>query len=51
MYKVAVLMATYNGERYLEEQLQSILAQQGVELTIWVRDDGSTDSTHQILDA
>lgn len=48
-YKVVVLMATYNGEKYLEEQLQSILAQQGVNLTVWVRDDGSTDSTPEIL--
>lgn len=44
-------MATYNGEKYLEEQLRSIVEQQDVELTIWVRDDGSVDSTHRILNA
>lgn len=48
--KVVVLMSTYNGEKYIETQLDSILAQQGVDVDIIVRDDGSTDSTHEILD-
>ena len=48
--KIAVLMSTYNGERYIREQINSILAQQGnFTLDLWVRDDGSTDSTLQIL--
>lgn len=48
--KILVLMATYNGEKYLKEQLDSILCQKGVSVQILVRDDGSTDRTTQILD-
>lgn len=49
--KIAVLMSTYNGERYLLEQIASILEQQGsFSLDLWVRDDGSADATHQILE-
>lgn len=48
--KIAVLMSTYNGEKYLEKQLDSILNQKGkFEIEILVRDDGSTDSTKKIL--
>ena len=46
---VAVLMSTYNGERYLREQMDSVLAQQGVEVQIIVRDDGSSDNTLNFL--
>jgi len=43
-------MPTYNGERFLAEQLDSILGQRGdFELGITVRDDGSTDGTTDIL--
>ncbi|UYI93575.1 MAG: glycosyltransferase [Anaerostipes hadrus] len=49
MKKVMVLMATYNGQKYLEEQLQSLVKQQGVDIQILVRDDGSTDGTLEIL--
>jgi len=38
-------MSTYNGENYLRQQLDSILAQEGVNISILVRDDGSTDNT------
>ncbi len=47
---IAVLMSTYNGERYLREQVDSILAQERVDVRILVRDDGSTDATGTILD-
>ncbi|MBQ3538524.1 MAG: glycosyltransferase family 2 protein [Bacteroidaceae bacterium] len=47
---VQVLMSTYNGMQYIREQLQSIYAQQGVDLSLLVRDDGSTDGTLQLLD-
>lgn len=47
--KIAVLMATYNGARFLREQLDSLLAQEAVEVTIYVRDDRSTDNTLSIL--
>ena len=46
---VLVLMSTYNGEKYLREQLDSILKSTGVEVNVLVRDDGSTDSTVDIL--
>ncbi|MDU5912996.1 MAG: glycosyltransferase [Anaerococcus vaginalis] len=49
MEKVLILMATYNGKQYLQEQLNSLYAQIGVEITILVRDDGSTDFTQNIL--
>lgn len=45
-----VLMSTYNGEKYLESQLNSILKQEGeFELKILIRDDGSNDNTRIIL--
>ena len=47
--KILVLMSTYNGERYLREQIDSILLQNGVEVSLLVRDDGSSDSTFEIL--
>ena len=46
---VAVIMSTYNGELYLKEQLDSILTQDGVKVKIFIRDDGSTDITPEIL--
>ena len=49
MKTVNVLMSTYNGEQYLEEQLQSILNQVDIKVKILVRDDGSTDKTIEIL--
>lgn len=47
--KVVVLMSTYNGEEYLHEQLDSVFSQEGVEVNVIVRDDGSTDKTLFIL--
>lgn len=49
-HTVTVLLATYNGEKYLREQLDSLLAQKGVKVSILVRDDGSKDGTTKILD-
>jgi glycosyltransferase involved in cell wall biosynthesis len=42
-------MSTYNGEKYLLDQLSSLLHQSGVAVNIIVRDDGSTDGTREIL--
>ena len=50
MKKVEILLATYNGEGYLEQQLQSILSQDTKEWHLTVSDDGSTDSTPDILE-
>ena len=47
---IAVLLATFNGERFICEQIDSILFQSGVRTTIYARDDGSTDGTRAILD-
>ena len=46
---VTVLMSTYNGEKYLREQLDSILHQKGVDVRLIVRDDCSKDHTLSIL--
>jgi rhamnosyltransferase len=42
-------MSTYNGEKYLTEQIDSILAQKGVHVELFIRDDGSTDKTREII--
>ena len=47
--KVEILLATYNGERYLREQLDSILEQDYENWVIRACDDASTDGTYEIL--
>ena len=50
--KVIVLMSTYNGEKYIKEQIESILLQktkENVRVELLVRDDGSSDKTMEIL--
>lgn len=49
MYSISVLMSTYNGSKYLEEQINSLILQKDVQVSILVRDDGSTDETVDIL--
>ena len=49
MNKILVIMSAYNGEKYLKEQIDSILNQNGVDVTLLVRDDGSSDRTPEIL--
>lgn len=49
MEKVQVLMSTYNGEKYLKEQIESILNQEEVEVSLLIRDDGSKDKTIEII--
>lgn len=49
MYSVQVLMSTYNGEKYIKRQIDSILAQKDVEINLLIRDDGSKDSTVSII--
>jgi glycosyltransferase involved in cell wall biosynthesis len=48
---VDILMATYNGETWLDVQLASIFAQDFADWHILVRDDASTDGTRSILRA
>jgi len=47
--KIAILLSTYNGTKYLEEQLDSILNQTYSNYVIVARDDGSYDDTIQLL--
>ena len=47
---ISVVMCTYNGERYLREQLDSIFSQTLPPAEVVVQDDGSTDSTPAILE-
>ncbi|WP_223813001.1 MULTISPECIES: glycosyltransferase family 2 protein [unclassified Pantoea] len=47
---VSILMGTYNGEKYLTEQLQSIASQTYTNWNLIVSDDGSTDSTCEIIE-
>jgi glycosyltransferase involved in cell wall biosynthesis len=46
---IEVLLATYNGDRFLREQISSILAQDYSNIRVLARDDGSTDETANIL--
>lgn len=49
MKNVTVIMSTYNGSKYIEAQLDSIFRQKGVKVLCYIRDDGSTDDTLQVL--
>lgn len=49
MYNVEVVMSTYNGAKYIEQQIESILKQDGCNVRLLVRDDGSNDNTCEIL--
>lgn len=42
-------MSTYNGEKYLQEQLNSIRNQTNMDWKLYIRDDGSTDKTTDII--
>ncbi len=43
--KIAILMATYNGEKYIRQQIDSILSQTCKDWELYIHDDGSTDNT------
>ena len=47
--QVSVIIPVYNGDRYIVQAVESALAQTFTNLEIIVVDDGSTDSTHQVL--
>lgn len=49
MKKIKVLLSTYNGEKYLKEQLDSLQNQTYKDFEIIARDDGSCDKTLKIL--
>jgi rhamnosyltransferase len=47
--KVSVLVSTYNGEKYIGDQLDSLIGQTYKNIHIYIRDDGSKDETYPIL--
>ena len=47
--KVNILMSTYNGQQFLTEQIRSIQDQSYTDWTLFIRDDGSSDNTKEIL--
>lgn len=50
MSRILIMLSTYNGEKYLEEQLNSIINQETeCEVHLYIRDDHSTDNTINIL--
>ena len=51
MFKIGIVLATYNGEKYLSQMLDSLLAQTRPADFIVAVDDGSTDSTVSILES
>ena len=51
MKNVEILLAVYNGEKYLEEQIQSIISQDTDDWHLTISDDGSTDSSAKIIES
>jgi len=51
MPTVSVIMSVYNGRRYLEESIDSVLKQQFGDFEFLIHDDGSTDNTAEIVQA
>jgi len=49
MEKVDILLATYNGDKYLKEQIDSILSQTYTDFRLLISDDVSTDKTRKII--
>src|SRR5260221_9001719 len=49
MTKIDILLATYDGEKYLKQQLDSLLAQTYENIRIIIRDDASQDGTKEII--
>jgi glycosyltransferase involved in cell wall biosynthesis len=49
VFKIAIILATYNGEKYIKEQIESIFTQTTTNVMVYVSDDGSTDNTIKII--
>ena len=47
--ELAILLSTYNGMNYLEEQVSSLLAQTYTDWKLYIRDDASTDNTLALI--
>jgi glycosyltransferase involved in cell wall biosynthesis len=48
---VSVVMPTYNHARFVGASIESVLQQQGVDLELLIRDDGSSDNTRDVVDS
>ena len=46
---IYILLATYNGEKYFSEQIESLLSQTYQDWKLWIHDDGSKDNTVKII--
>ena len=46
---ISVIIPCFNGERWISFAIESALSQEGVNIEVIVVDDGSTDSTNEIL--
>lgn len=49
MYQVAIILSTYNGERYIGEQLESLGNQTYGDIDVFIHDDGSSDNTMHLV--
>lgn len=48
-YRIGIVLCSYNGEKFIDQQLRSISQQTFCNWDLWIFDDGSTDSTREIL--
>jgi glycosyltransferase involved in cell wall biosynthesis len=51
MNRVNIILATYNGEKYISEQIESIIKNSYKDWKLWIFDDGSTDRTGTIVES
>ncbi|MEA5511207.1 glycosyltransferase family 2 protein [Crocosphaera sp. UHCC 0190] len=51
MYEIAAIICTHNRDRYLGDAIDSLLAQEGTNYEILVVDNGSTDTTKQVVES
>lgn len=50
MKKIAIILSAYNGEKYIRQQIESIISQSYEDFDLYIHDDGSTDSTMNIIE-
>ncbi|NOR69462.1 MAG: glycosyltransferase [Methylomarinum sp.] len=50
-YSIAILLCTYNSEKFLAEQLDSISKQSYSNWNVWISDDGSQDNTIEVIES
>ena len=47
--KISVIMATYNHAEFVAKAIQSVLEQKGVDIEFLIADDGSSDTTREVV--